>query len=255
MQGRSLFHSKAVHKQCRALLWDLLLHLIAPVSQVSLGRRFFPHALAEEHGVTADRRETRCHCRAKLTPSLLAPVTEEPASVSELEANKAKGKIILFFTQNSSCLILRLQAQLLPITHVSPIKPDSYQHQHASHFRCNLTLCCGSLRLYYGKSERLPWSFFHISEGKEQKIPQVVSDKTACCQQCYSFSRISTVKFTYSLFQHRSAASQLSFATLTSWNIQDWCEKFLYQNPPSGEEIISCFSSGHWNGLKDQLQT
>lgn len=38
-------------------------------------------------------------------------------------------------------------------------------------------------------------------------------------------------------------------------NIQDWCEKFLYQTPQTGEEIISCFSSGCLDSLKDQMKT
>lgn len=46
----------------------------------------------------AGYRDTRCHRRATLTLSLLAPVTYEPASVSELAASKAKGKIVLSLT-------------------------------------------------------------------------------------------------------------------------------------------------------------
>lgn len=47
------------------------------------GERCFPCALAEEHGVTADRQDARYHSRAALTLLLLAPVTYKPASVSE----------------------------------------------------------------------------------------------------------------------------------------------------------------------------
>lgn len=36
--------------------------------------------------------------------------------------------------------------------------------------------------------------------------------------------------------------------------IQEWCEKTLYQNPPTGEEIISFFSSG-LDSLTDQVKT
>lgn len=53
MKGRSLFHCEVVYKQCRALLWDLLFHLRAPVRQVSPGGRCSPRALAEEHGIAA----------------------------------------------------------------------------------------------------------------------------------------------------------------------------------------------------------
>lgn len=38
-------------------------------------------------------------------------------------------------------------------------------------------------------------------------------------------------------------------------NIQDWVEKFLYQNSPTRNEIISCFSSDHLGSLKDQMKT
>lgn len=98
----------------------------------------------------------------------------------------------------------------------------NYKHLCESHFSCNLTLCWVSLCLHYGKSETLPWSFFYISERKEQKILQEFSDKTTCSQQCYSISRVfpgksSTAKFTYSLFQQWSASPQLSLTTFNSW--------------------------------------
>lgn len=112
------------------------------------------------------------------------------------------------------------------MTYISPVKLDYYQCLCDSHFGGNLTTCWGSLCLHYGRSETFPWLFIHLSEGKEQKTLVEFSNKTTCCQQSYSFSRIFTEKFTYSIFQHLSASPQLS--SFTSWkkNIQDWQEKF-----------------------------
>lgn len=136
MKRRNLFHCKVVYKQCRALLWDLLLHLRTLVSP---GERRFPCALAEDHGVTTDRQDTRYHGRAALTLLLLAPVTYEPARVSEQSASWIKGKIILYLTWNSCFSILRQQAQFILVTYISPITQDYYQDLRETHFRCNLT--------------------------------------------------------------------------------------------------------------------
>lgn len=46
--------------------------------------------------------------------------------------------------------------------------------------------------MHYGRSETFPWLFIHLSEGKEQKTLVEFSNKTTCCQQSYSFSRIFT---------------------------------------------------------------
>lgn len=190
----------------------------------------------------------QCH-----TWAVFLPQPHKPAAVSEWAAtgaSKAKGKTVLSLAQNAFLflffLMLKLQALFLLMTYISPVKLDYYQCLCDSHFGGNLTTCWGSLCLHYGRSETFPWLFIHLSEGKEQKTLAEFSNKTTCCQQSYSFSRIFTEKFTYSIFQHLSASPQLS--SFTSWkkNIQDWQEKFLYQNPPAEEEISSFFLLITW---------
>lgn len=178
--------------------------------------------------------------------SVLAPATLEPDSVAELAANKTKGKIILSLTWKSCFWILSSvltgdlhfpnKTGLVPVPTWQPFQIKSY-----------LTLRVITFALWQAWNTSMVL-FLHL-QGKRTENYSSIFWQNHLSAMLWFF----IVKLTY--YSNTNLVVFISAWPLSpaASRTQEWCEKFHYQHPPAGEEIISCFSSG-LDSLIDQVK-